>query len=301
VKILLVGHEGYIGSGLERALRSRHEVVGWGRAADITTVDASVVRDRAIEAVVNCAAVIDRRTAELVPGSPTYRVNVDGARALVEALRGTNVRLIQISTREVYGPVYGPDDVVGSAERATPKFFVDEERPLAPVSAYGKSKLMAESIVEAHPASAVVRLSTCYTEHAHARGGWILNMLKARFRGEPIVIEGTGKQVRDPLHVDDLAGLIDLILSGDPARTAGRPLNAGGGPDNVLSILEIARLIDPRTEIRWAAGGDHGFVLDDRRASESVGWRPAIRFADRIDAIRANVWAALRDSARAAT
>ena len=293
MRILLVGNEGYLGSGLHDSLRERHEVIGWGREADIATIDAAAIREAAIDAVVNCAAVIDRSLPVLSIDSATYRVNVDGTRALVDALRGTSVRLIQISTREVYGPVYGPGDVVERNGRSEPTFLVDERRPFAPTTAYAKSKLMGEFIAEAHPRNTVIRLSTCYTDHDHIRGGWILEMIRARFRGQPLVVNGTGKQVRDPLHVDDLAGLIELVLASDPDRTCGVQLNAGGGRENVLSVREIVDLIDLDADVHWASGGDHGFVLDISSAEQLVGWRPTIRFAERVETVKRNVRAAL--------
>jgi nucleoside-diphosphate-sugar epimerase len=293
VRLLLVGHDGYVGSGLERALRATHDIVGWGRTEDIARIDATAVHDRQIDAVVNCAAVIDRTNEALSPESPSTRVNIDGVRALVAALRGTAVRLIQISTREVYGPVFGPGDLVEREDRLEPMFLVDEDQPPSPRTAYAKSKLAAEVIAREHAHATIIRLSTCYTDHFHERGGWMLDVLKRALRGQPITVNG-GKQVRDPLHVDDLARLIEQILSADVARLGRIVVNAGGGQMNLLSVREIVALLAPGAEVRSGGPGDLGFALDNTRAIELTGWQPEIRLADRVERMRKNVEAALQ-------
>jgi CDP-paratose 2-epimerase len=52
---------------------------------------------------------------------------------------------------------------------------------------------------------------------------------------------GTGKQVRDLLHVDDLADLVDRQLA-DPNHWAGRTFNVGGGVSGSLSLREASTL-----------------------------------------------------------
>ncbi len=52
---------------------------------------------------------------------------------------------------------------------------------------------------------------------------------------------GSGKQVRDLLHVDDLLDLMDEQLA-DPARWDGVTANVGGGREGSLSLLETTAL-----------------------------------------------------------
>ena len=58
----------------------------------------------------------------------------------------------------------------------------------------------------------------------------------------PFTISGTGKQVRDVLHADDL---IDLYMAAykNRDRIAGEVFNIGGGIDNSLSLLELFNLL----------------------------------------------------------
>ena len=69
---------------------------------------------------------------------------------------------------------------------------------------------------------------------------------------------GTGKQVRDILHVDDLCDLLLCQLE-DPGRWNGRVFNAGGGLGASLSLREMTRAL--RTDHRqphraWLVGGN---------------------------------------------
>lgn len=296
MRILLVGHRGYLGSGLARALGERHEVIGWGSDDDVTTITPSRLRELAPDAVVNCAVAYDRASSVIEVGSATDRVNVSGARALVEALRHTSVRLVQISSKDVFGPVYGPGDVVERPTRYEPLFAVDERQPFDPRTAYAKSKLIAEFIAESHPLSTTIRLSSILTDLYHPRGAWILQMIRAAVQGEPVTIEGSGKQVRDPLHVDDVAQLIERVLGADGATVGRLKLNAGGGSQNLLSVQEVVDLIGTDVRVREAPGGDLGFAFDNGLAERVLGWRPRVFVRDRIGPLRQTVEAVLANT-----
>ena len=92
---------------------------------------------------------------------------------------------------------------------------------------------------------------------------------------------GTGKQVRDLLHVDDVVDLIERQLL-DPEAWAGRTFNAGGGRRVSLSLLETTELcrevtgnevpVEPEPEQR---PGDVPIYITDTAAIEAhSGWRP---------------------------
>ena len=82
--------------------------------------------------------------------------------------------------------------------------------------------------------------------------GIVAFWLLAHHFGRPldyIGLAGSGKQVRDLLHIDDLVGLIELQL-GDPEHWRGVVANVGGGTACSTSLLEltaICRAITGRT------------------------------------------------------
>jgi CDP-paratose 2-epimerase len=92
---------------------------------------------------------------------------------------------------------------------------------------------------------------------------------------------GTGKQVRDVLHIADLCDLVTLQIRCFD-RFAGHLFNTGGGPATSLSLLEMTALCEEITGNRIHIGSDPQdrpadvriYVTDHRRLTEFCGWRP---------------------------
>jgi len=280
VNLLLTGHEGYVGSRLKTYFESRgHRVVGWGRKEDLMTLDAGVLRGNAIDLVVHNAAAMERTKTGYALGGADERVNVLGTRQLLLALAEVPLPLVHISTKDVYGEVYGPDDIVEEPTRLMPRFPLGDDLPFNPSTVYAQTKLMGEFIAMANPRTNVVRLTTCYTGDVHPRGHWILHFARSSLRGQGVRLTGTGRQIRDPLHADDLGA---LVLAMAEKNVWGFKMNAGGGLRNAHSIVEILDLIDPKLPREFVPGGDRGFIADNRRARELFGWEPSILVTEEI-------------------
>ena len=227
MNILLIGHEGYLGSCLRPYfIEQGHAVVGVGREQDIANVTRSTLEQNQIQLVINCATAADRTGTVYTLGGADERVNVFGTRRLIEAMRDTDIGLIHLSTKDVYGEVYRENDVTETSTRFIPKFAVDEQTPFRPRTVYAKTKLMGEFITESHPKTTIIRLSSGYTDQVHRRGNWILHFCRAAKMGNAVQIHGSGKQLRDPLHARDLGTLLLLIHD---KNAWGYKLNAGGG------------------------------------------------------------------------
>lgn len=92
---------------------------------------------------------------------------------------------------------------------------------------------------------------------------------------------GTGKQVRDFLHVSDLLDLIALQIQ-HLSELAGQTFNVGGGASNTLSLYETTQLcqeitghqipISPVPETR--VGDVPIFITDSRKVMSATGWQP---------------------------
>lgn len=282
MNILLIGHEGYIGKGLLAYLSARHRVVGWDKNEDLFKLDASTLARNKIDLLINLSVMADRNSATYDIDTPTEVVNVMGAHHVARILKGTEIGWIQFSTREVLGPVYGPDDVIATPAGLRPKFLVDESFPYAPRNFYGKSKVMAEFISESHPFSNVIRLTTGYTDFTGSGSNWVLALLRTVARGDPVTLTRGGEQFRDPLHTDDLGSLIELIFE---RKVFGEKFNAGGGESNLISLKEFVRVADPDVVINSADGGDYGFAFDNRKAHKLTGWEPQVSVRERIPKI----------------
>ena len=189
MKIVLIGHEGYLGRGLFAYLSRRHQVFGWDKKEDLFKLDAAYLARQQIEMVINLSVVADRQSPIFRDGEPTDVINVGGARHLAKILKGSEITWIQMSTREVLGPVYEREDVVETPDGYRGKFLVGEDSPYAPFNFYGKSKIIAEFISESHPHSNVIRLTTCYTDYDHPAGNWVVSLVRAAVQGKPVKLD----------------------------------------------------------------------------------------------------------------
>ena len=92
---------------------------------------------------------------------------------------------------------------------------------------------------------------------------------------------GTGKQVRDFLHIADLLDLIDIQINRID-ELKGKTFNVGGGVQNTLSLYETTQLcqkitgnqitIMPVAETR--SGDVPIFITDSRKIIQATGWKP---------------------------
>jgi nucleoside-diphosphate-sugar epimerase len=286
MKIALIGHEGYLGRGLLAYLSRRNQVFGWDKKEDLFKMDAAWLARQQIEMVVNLSVVADRRSAIFREGEPTDLVNVGGARHLAKILKGSDITWIQMSTREVLGPVYKRGDVIETQDGFRGKFLVGEDSPYVPFNFYGKSKIMAEFISESHPHSNVIRLTTGYTDYDHPAGNWVVSLVRAAVQGKPVRLTQGGLQFRDPLHIDDLGRLMELLRE---KKVGGQKIHAGGGDRNMISLLEFVKIANPEVKVETAPGGDYGFAFDISKAAQLTGWEPKILVRERIPVIAGNI------------
>lgn len=220
-----------------------------------------------------------------------FAVNVEGTLNLLEELRALDEPppLVFTSTNKVYGalgelPVrrgplryeFADDDL---------KFGVCESTRLDFHSPYGCSKGAADQYVLDYAKSyglpnVVFRMSCIYGPHQFGTEdqGWIAHFLISAIEDRPIVIYGDGRQARDILYVDDLVDAF-LLAHKHIGAVAGQAFNIGGGPDNVISLLELLDLIGRFHGVApsvhragWRVGDQRCYVSDTRKFAAATGW-----------------------------
>lgn len=288
MRILLLGYQGYVGQGLAHYFKCRGvEFLGWGKKENINSLSRNYLEKNKINLIVNCATVMERSlTSKMDLQSQSYQVNVEGVLNLLRQISGTDIKLIHISTKDVFGSVYNESNIIEEDQKYFPKFFVDESYPYSPQSVYAKTKLISEFLVESSSSCNIIRLSTCYTSFDHERGNWLTFFIKKSLSGESINISHNGKQFRDMLHSDDLGSLIEKMFE---RNLWGVKVNVGGGIDNIHSLLDVLSLIQSPSKLTFSEGDDFGFAFENSLAEKTFVWSPQVKFTDIVDEVKSNV------------
>ena len=257
-----------------------------------------------IDAIIECSA--EPSVLAGLDGGRDFlvRTNLLGAYNCLELARRQDAALVFLSTSRVY-PV-GRLNALRLEEAAT-RFELAAEQDLPGASPagiseafpldgartlYGATKLAAELLVTEYVESFGVRavVNRCGViagpwQMGKVDQGIFTYWLLAHHFGRPLRylgFGGTGKQVRDLLHVDDLVDLLEEQLVA-AAAWSGRIVNVGGGRDVSLSLLELTELCRELTgrdvPVESGAGeprpGDVPLYLTDSRLLFGhTAWRP---------------------------
>jgi CDP-paratose 2-epimerase len=263
---------------------------------DAAAVDRAYVEHGPFDVVLHLAGQVAVTTSITDPRTD-LETNVLGSFNVLDAMRrhAPEALFINASTNKVYGQLahHRIDEQPTRYVDLDAPDGVSEAEPLDPHSPYGCSKGAADTYTQDY--ARIYGLRTTSLRQSCIYGprqfgiedqGWVAWFAMAVRLGKPLTIFGSGKQVRDLLHVDDLVDLY-LRVADDPTRCDGRPYNVGGGPENALSLLELLdRLKDWRGPLRDlkhadARNGDQlVFIADIARARADLGWSPRITLDD---------------------
>ena len=131
-------------------------------------------------------------------------------------------------------------------------------------------------------------------QHATFDQGWIgwfcqkALDIKNGIAKEPFTISGTGKQVRDVLHSEDIVSL--YFTAKDTAEAYGQVFNIGGSIENSLSLLELFSMLEDKLNIKmnykqlpWRESDQKVFVADITKINKLINWKPEISKEKGID------------------
>ena len=291
MRILVTGGAGFIGSHFVRRLAARGDDVvvldlltysgnpanleGVGHEfhqGDIADPDAVARAGAGCEAIVNFAAEshVDRSILE---SFDFVHTQVHGTQTLLELARALGVRLVQVSTDEVYGDLEG-------ADRAS--LETDSLRPSSPYSATkAGGDLLVLGYVRTHGVDAIVtRGANTYGPNQYPEKFLPLFVTNA-LDGQLLPVYGDGRQRREWLHVDDHCAAVETALA---EGKTGAVYNIGGDErenlemvDRILDLTGADRSLVRHVEDR--PGHDRRYALDDGKL-RSLGWRPGHALGD---------------------
>lgn len=228
-----------------------------------------------------------------------FEVNVMGTYNLLEAVRqhAPNATVVYSSTNKVYGDLeqytYVETDTRYQCVEQPNGF--NEQTQLSFHSPYGCSKGAADQYMLDY--ARIFGLKTVVFRHSSMYGGrqfatydqgwvgWFCQKTVETSKGllkEPFTISGTGKQVRDVLHADDMKRLYMAAVSHiDSAK--GQAFNVGGGIENSLSLLELFALLEKMANVKLSytklpvrESDQRVFVSDLAKAKQLLHWQPVV-------------------------
>lgn len=158
-------------------------------------------------------------------------------------------------------------------------------------SFYGASKLASELMIQEY--NEFYNIDAVINRCGVLAGPWQMGKVDQGFVGlwlakhywqqelAYIGFEGSGKQVRDVLHIEDLQKLVDWQIH-NISNVNGEIFNVGGGYHNSVSLKEMTKLaqqvtgnqipIKPVNETRKA--DVPVYITDNTKISKVTGWKP---------------------------
>ena len=293
MKVLVTGGAGFIGSHLvDRLVQEGNQVIvidnlstgkrkQVNKKAQLYKMD---IRSKRIERVfrkerplivVHLAAQMNVR---LSTEDPVFdaEVNILGTLNLLEHAVKHGVRKVSFASSG--GAVYGEQEVFPAAE----------SHRTDPLSPYGISKLAGEKYLAYYTNTTglrhvVLRFGNVYGPRQEPEGeaGVVAIFSKLMLEGGQPIINGTGKQTRDFVYVDDVVDAIMVTLGEDIQGT----FNVGTGQEaTVNECYEIIKELTNSSckDLYGAAKKGEQFrsVLDVMKLREKFDWDPQVSFPE---------------------
>jgi len=265
VRILVTGHNGYIGTVLVPMLQAAgHEVHGldsylyeectYGPDVEDPPSLRKDVRDvtphdlEGFEAVMHLAAISNDPVGDL-NADTTYDINHRASVHLGAVAKTAGVeRFLFSSSCSLYGKA-GDD-------------FLDETADADPVTPYGQSKILAEDglreLADDTFSPTYLRNATAYGVSPRLRGDLVVNNLVgyAMTTGD-VLIKSDGTPWRPLVHIEDISRAFVALLDAPRDVVHDEAFNVGATTEN-YRISEVAAMVEeivPGSRIHYAEGG----------------------------------------------
>jgi UDP-glucose 4-epimerase len=165
-------------------------------------------------------------------------------------------------------------------------FPAKEDHPIKPESVYGLSKRVGEEYLEFWSrtwgvTSTSLRLSNVYgpRQNPHGEAGVVAIFCERLLAGKSITVNGTGKQTRDFVYVEDVAEAVGRAVD---TRCVGE-FNIGTSKETSVTQLAegLRALTAPTAEILYAEakpGEQMRSCIDNSAARAKLSWAPTVDF-----------------------
>ncbi|MAV64791.1 MAG: CDP-paratose 2-epimerase [Candidatus Marinimicrobia bacterium] len=277
--------------------------------ADIDIVEEIFKKHKPFDYICHVAGQVAMTTSIKNPRKDLYS-NLIGTFNILESTRKFSDKslLAFSSTNKVYGDLEWIRKIEKKFRYFNPDYpnGFNEKTPLDFSTPYGCSKGAAEMYIKDW--SRVFGLKTVVFRHSSIYGdrqfstydqGWVgwfcrsaleqKSQFSKKLEVTPFTISGTGKQVRDLLHVKDAVSLYDDFYC-NPSKAIGEVFNIGGGQENSLSLLELFNILKKEididnliyTKLPRRKSDQDVFIADISKVKNYIGWSPSYSLIDGI-------------------
>ena len=292
-RIFVAGHRGMVGSAVCRALG----LAGFGNVVTRTHAELDLLDPRAVRAFYEAerpdiAVIAAARVGGIGANSASnsrflYENEMIALNTVWAAAEAGVKRLLFLGSTCIY-PRMAPQPIPENALLTSALEKTNEGEALAKISGLklceflrGERGLCYHSLM---PTNLYGPGDNYDLVGGHVLPTMIRKFEEARLRGDATVpLWGTGKPLREFLHVDDLAAACLFALDLDDPPDL---MNVGSGEE--VSIRELAETVKAatgcRAEIVWDAAKPDGTPrkLCDTTLIRSLGWKPQIPLKDGI-------------------
>jgi nucleoside-diphosphate-sugar epimerase len=264
MRVLLTGHDGYIGHVLAPMLLDRgHDVTGvdsllfkdcgFPALAPAFRVIQKDIRDlqledlRGYDAVLHLAGISNDPLGDLAPQT-TYAINHEASVRLANLAKRAGVsRFVFSSSCSNYGAA-GDD-------------YLDEQATFNPVTPYAESKVWVEKdvaqLADETFSPTFLRSATAYGYSAKLRGDLVVNNLVgyAYTTGE-VLIKSDGMPWRPLVHIEDIARAFVAVMEAPRELVHNDCFNVGQTSENfrVREVADLVATIVPNSSVTYAGG-----------------------------------------------
>ncbi len=299
-KIYLAGHRGMVGSAIAQQLNdSGYQNVIVRTHADLDLTDQAAVRDfmqqeKPDQVILAAAKVGGIHANNIYPAEFIYQNIMVEANIVHQAWAAGCQQLLFLGSSCIY-PKLAPQPMQESALLTGVLEATNEPYAIAKIAGIklceSYNRQYSTDYRSVMPTNLYGQNDNFHLENSHVIPAMIRKFHDAKNSASPTVtLWGTGKAMREFLHVDDMAAacLHVMELSKQRYQDSTEPmlshLNVGTGEDVTIRELAntIQQVVDYQGEITWDTSKPDGTPrkLMDASKIKSLGWQPRITLVE---------------------